>query len=113
MSEKDQVIEHDDGSADIIYYDESPSGYPRPCVSQLTKKGYDEYKRDNMNELGIMYVIPCKNPGLSCCPERMASSMYPADNVCRCEVFCRKWRQNRIKDRVFCACDKEHLMPGE
>ena len=66
-----------------------------------------------MNELGIMYVIPCKNPGLTCCPERMASSKYPADNVCRCEVFCRKWRQNRIKDRVFCACDKEYLMPGE
>ena len=46
MTEKGQMIEHDDGSADIIWYDESPSGYPRPRVMQLTKRGYDKYKRD-------------------------------------------------------------------
>ena len=46
MTEKGQIIDHDDGSADIIWYDESPSGYPRPRVVQLTKKGYDKYKRD-------------------------------------------------------------------
>lgn len=47
MTEKGQVIEHDDGSADIIWYDKSPSGYPRPCVMQLTKREYNKYKKVN------------------------------------------------------------------
>ena len=66
-----------------------------------------------MNDLNILYVIPCKNPALTPCPERMPSTRYSADNVCRCEVYCRKWRQNRMKDKVFCACDEEYLVAGE
>jgi len=55
----------------------------------------------------ILHVIPCINPGLSCCEHRLAGKT-PADNVWRCEVFCRKWRENRMKDRVFSACQPEY-----
>jgi len=45
MVEKGQIIEHDDGSADIIFYTESPSGYPRPHVIQMSKNTYSMYKK--------------------------------------------------------------------
>ena len=48
--EKGQVIEHETGEADIIWYTESPSGYPRPHVCHLTKKGYIEYKKAKEKE---------------------------------------------------------------
>lgn len=64
-----------------------------------------------MNELNTRVIIPCKLPGLSCCPERVVATGYPDDNVFRHQVWCIKWRQNRMKDKVFCACDAEHKMP--
>lgn len=65
------------------------------------------------NELNTRLVIPCKVPGLSCCPFRAVVSGQPADNVIRAEVWCMKWRQNRMKDKVFCHCDAEFKFPGD
>lgn len=55
----------------------------------------------------ILNVIPCINPGLSCCEHRLTGKK-PAENVWRCEVYCGKWRENRMKDRVFYACQPEY-----
>lgn len=55
----------------------------------------------------ILHVIPCINPGLSCCDHRLTSKT-PADNVWRCEVYCGKWRENRMRDKVFYACQPEY-----
>jgi hypothetical protein len=57
----------------------------------------------------ILHVIPCINPGLSCCEHRLTGKK-PADNVWRCEVYCGKWRENRMRDKVFRACQTEYGM---
>lgn len=55
----------------------------------------------------ILHVIPCINPGLSCCDHRLTSKK-PVSNVFRCEVYCGKWRENRMRDKVFHACQPEY-----
>jgi hypothetical protein len=57
----------------------------------------------------ILHVIPCIDAGLSGCEHRLMS-FKPADNIWRRELFCGKWRQNRMKDRVFCACQPEYAV---
>jgi hypothetical protein len=58
----------------------------------------------------ILHVIPCTNPGLSCCDHRLVATGQPADNVQRCRIYCAKWRGNRFKDRVFHACDEGYAV---
>lgn len=55
----------------------------------------------------ILHVIPCINPGLCCCEHRLMGKK-PADNVWGRELYCGKWRENRMKDKVFCACQPEY-----
>jgi len=57
-------------------------------------------------------VIPCINPGLCCCEHRLVATGQPADNVCRVPVWCGKWRENRIKDKIFRACEPFYGMVG-
>lgn len=55
----------------------------------------------------ILHIIPCINPGLSCCEHRLTGSKLAINVWCR-EVWCAKWRENRMKDRVFHACEPEY-----
>ena len=55
----------------------------------------------------IRHVVPCINPGLSCCPYRMTCSTKLVTNVLA-GVWCTKWRQNRIKDKFFHFCEDEY-----
>jgi len=63
------------------------------------------------DNLGSRVVIPCVTPGLSCCPHRLVATGRPADTVVRCEVWCIHWRVNRIRDKVFHACEPHFEMP--
>lgn len=62
---------------------------------------------NNVEKFGDTLTVMCIVPGLSCCDHRMALHDRPADSVWRCEVRCKKWRQNRIKDKIFHHCEKE------
>lgn len=55
------------------------------------------------------HVIRCKTPGLTCCEHQLVSKV-PADNVRRVEVWCGRWRENRMKDKVFRFCDAEYAV---
>ena len=47
---KDTIFEEtEDGGAIIGYLTESPSGCPRPSIATLTKKQYNEYKKNKVN----------------------------------------------------------------
>lgn len=67
----------------------------------------------NIEKFGDCYTVPCVLPGLSCCAHRLALPDRPADNVWRCEVRCKKWRQNRMKDKVFHHCSEHYHIKGD
>jgi len=65
-----------------------------------------------MNELESIHIVPCIVHGLSCCQHRLvATGREDKESVTRHPVWCSKWRQNRIKDKVFHACEKEYRIP--
>ena len=53
-------------------------------------------------------IVPCINPGLSCCENRLVATGCSAHNVWRLEVWCMKWRQNHSKDGVLHHCEKDY-----
>ena len=55
-------------------------------------------------------VIPCINPGLCCCEHRLVATGHPADNVCRVQIWCGKWRENRSRPSLERGTGRERWM---
>ena len=53
-------------------------------------------------------VIPCIDPGLSCCRHQLLALNEPAKTVRRCMVYCKSWRQNHSKDGTIYGCRPAH-----
>jgi len=56
------------------------------------------------------HVIRCTKPGLSCCQHRLVATGRPEANVLRLGVWCMKWRENHMKDKIFRACDEHYAI---
>lgn len=56
----------------------------------------------------VRRVVPCINPGLSCCNHRLVATGRPADNVTRQQCYCLLWRMNRMKDKYWRSCQDEY-----
>jgi len=69
------------------------------------------FGRVNDMDIPSKHIIPCILPGLSCCEHRLIEPNRREDNVVRMMVWCGKWRENRMKDKVFRACDVFYTMP--
>jgi hypothetical protein len=50
-------------------------------------------------------VIPCKFPGLSCCPDRLVATGRPDDNVVRCQIWCMNWKGSK-NGNISYGCDQ-------
>lgn len=54
------------------------------------------------------HIIKCKSPGLSCCEHRLVATGSIEANVAGHPIWCMKWRESRMKDKIFRACDAEY-----
>jgi hypothetical protein len=69
-----------------------------------------EYKAA-LSPVQTTLVIPCIDPGLSCCGFQLTALNKPAKNVRRCEVYCMSWRLNHPKDGVIYHCNPDNVAP--
>ena len=69
----------------------------------------DPQKKPNIPATTL--VIPCVDPGLSCCKYQLVAPNEPAKNVRSYAVYCKSWRLNHHRDGVIYACKPEQVTP--
>lgn len=85
-----------------------------PAVPVIGKPGAGRRKRIadvHMTEdypPKTIHISPCIEPSLACCEHRFVATGREAQNVIGKQVWCGKWRENRMKDKVWHYCQPEY-----
>lgn len=77
-------------------------------VTDIIQKLREKMEQNNEYPPKTIHITPCIEPSLACCEHRFVATGRASSNVIGKQVWCGRWRENRMKDRIWHYCQSEY-----